>query len=307
MLHSKEEDMATSAIFIGGPLYASSGCVIPNLRSSGFNQVFGWAGLTASGDITYSYGTLVSNGVYVDTTNFATQLEALKTSPTSVSEIQFMLGGYGSNEFPDIKALIFPSPDDYPNNPQIGPDTILYQNFQALKQALPVDGINFDDETLYDQPTTVAFGQLLNSLGYQVTYNPYMNQSFWIGCLAASEQIAPGLVSGFYLQCYAGGFGNDPAEWIQAVQQAMPPGYDAQALIRPGLWCVNAGANCQAGPDSRCPDNIQSTYAGWKSSGIQYGWLWLWDDMISCLNSNVCSGNSMTPAAYASAVVNGLS
>ena len=32
--------------------------------------------------------------------------------------------------------------------------------------------------SLYDQPTTVAFSQMLNTLGYQVTFCPYTNVSF---------------------------------------------------------------------------------------------------------------------------------
>jgi hypothetical protein len=293
---------ATTAISIGGPLYSGGSSVIDDLKASGFNQVFGWAGLTSSGDITYAGSTLVSQGKYIDTSGFQAQLEALKQAPTAVNNLQFMLGGWGSSIFPDIKALIFPSPGDYPDNPQIGSDTTLYQNFQALKNAIPIDGINFDDETLYDQPTTVAFGQLLNSLGYQVTYNPYTDTSFWVNCLYASDQLAPGLVSGFYLQCYAGGTGNDPEDWIEAVAKKMGSGFDAASVIRPGLWCRN-GAGCA---DGQCPDSISQSFAGWVSDGIQYGWIWLWDDIHSCVDSGVCSG-SMGSAAYAQAIVNGLS
>jgi hypothetical protein len=194
---------------------------------------------------------------------------------------------------------------DYPHNPQIGPDTVLYQNFQALKNAFPIDGINFDDETLYNQPTTVAFGQLLNSLDYQVTYNPYADteMTFWTGCLAASDKIAKGLVSGFYLQCYAGGTGNNPEEWIKAVQNAMGRDFDAAAMVRPGLWCSNNPPSCAEG---QCPASIASSYASWKGYGIQYGWIWLWDDIYKCMSSGACSG-SMDTAAYASAIMQGLS
>lgn len=297
--------MATvnSAIFIGGPLYNGGSSVIQDLAGSGFTQVFGWSGIDASGDIVYAGQTLVSQGQYVDTSGFAQEMVNLKTPPSSVVNLQFMLGGWDSQNFPSIKALIFPTKADYPDNPQIGPTTVLYQNFDALKKALPIDGINFDDETLYDQPTTVAFGQLLNSLGYQVTYNPYRNTSFWVNCLEASEEIATGLVSGFYLQCYAGGSSNTPGPWIKAVQNKMGPDYDAAALIKPGLWCAN-GPNCDQG---QCPSSIESTFANWKSTGITTGWIWLWDDINSCESSGGCNGEPMDTAAYATAVANGLS
>ena len=46
-----------------------------------------------------------------------------------MTRLRFMPGGWGSSTFPNIKALI-----DSQGN---GPDSILYRNYAALKQAIP--------------------------------------------------------------------------------------------------------------------------------------------------------------------------
>jgi hypothetical protein len=110
-----------------------------------------------------------------------------------------------------------------------------------------IDGIDFDDEDLFDADTTVAFAQMLHELGYDVTFCPYMMTDYWVGCLKRLNDQTPGLVTAFNLQCYAGGEGNDPGTWIKAVQEAMWPNFDAAGFVLPGLSCANEPPDCQAG------------------------------------------------------------
>ena len=55
---------------------------------------------------------------------------------------------------------------------------------------------DFDDETLYDVPTTVKFGQMLSSIGYKVTLCPYTNPTFWQNVY---NQLGSSIVDAVYL------------------------------------------------------------------------------------------------------------
>ncbi|MBD8889965.1 lysyl endopeptidase [Roseibium litorale] len=297
-----------SAIYGGGPFYTGGQAVIDDLKASQFTTVVAWAmHIQANADLVFNDPTnvLVQNGAYAGDPAWPGLLADLKQGQTSVNRLIFSVGGWGVQDFPNLKQLIFPSPSDYPNNPQTGTGTVLYQNFAALKAAIPtIDAIDFDDETLYDEPTTIAFANMLYAIGFNVTFCPYTNTSFWTNCLKALNTATPGLVTGFNLQCYAGGAGNDPSSWISAIQTAMGSGFDAAGFVFPGLWCIN-GNGCSQG---QCPSSIQSTFAGWKSTGIGGGFIWLYDDIQKCEGSGACGGGvAMGSQAYADAIINGLS
>jgi hypothetical protein len=189
---------------------------------------------------------------------------------------------------------------------------MIYNNFQALLEALPsIDGIDFDNEDVYDGPTVVDFALMLQSIGCpQVTFCPYCLPDTWAGWLRAIDTTSPGLVTGFNLQCYGGGQGNDPQTWITAIQKVMGNAFDAKGFVFPGLWCVHrhqGSTVCFAGDDSVCPATVMSTIQGWQPEGIQGGWIYLYDAIQQCVNSNLCgAGVAMDAAAYAGAIVAGL-
>jgi hypothetical protein len=282
-------------IYGGGPLYTGGQSVIDDLRASGFTTIIAWAlHVSSAGDLSFNDTKIVSNGEYVGDPEWPGLLAGLESPPTSVNRLLFSVGGWGVDDFQNIQQLM--------NSQGTGPNSILYRNFQALKSTIPaVDAIDFDDESLYDGQTTTRFSMLLHELGLNVTFCPYTEQDFWTACLKKLNTGVPGLVQAFNLQCYAGGEGNTPGPWIDAVQQAMGPDFDAAGFVFPGLWCSN-GDGCQEG---QCPDSIESTIAGWSDTHIQGGWIWLLDDVYKCENSAVCSG-PMGTAAYAQAIVSGL-
>jgi hypothetical protein len=284
-----------SAIYGGGPFYSGGTAVIDDVKSSGFTTVVAWAvHVQANGDLVFNDPPIVSNGQYVGDPTWPSNLAGLKQGATSVNRLLFSIGGWGVGDFPNIQALI--------QQQGTGPSSILYQNFQALKSAIPtIDGIDLDDETLYDAATTVQFSQMLNALGFEVTFCPYTMTSFWVDCLYTLNTQTPGLVSGFNLQCYAGGGSNTPQPWIAAIAQQMGSTFPAASFVYPGLWCRN-GDGCAAGS---CPADITSQFAAWQSSGIQGGFIWLYDDIQKCSNSGACSGR-MDSAAYAAAIAEGL-
>lgn len=297
-----------TAIYGGGPLYTGGDSVINDLKGSGFTTVIAcFMHIESNGDFVFNNATdlLISEGEYVGNPVWPAQMYSLKEGTTSVNRILFSIGGWETADFPNIKALIFAEPGSYPNHPDIGPNSILYRNFQALKTAIPsIDGIDLDDEDLYDEPTTIAFSQLLHNLGYQVTFCPFQQLNFWVDCLYRLNEQTPNLVTGFNLQCYSGGGRNNPATWIQAIQAKMGPNFDAPGFVFPGLWCKN-GDTCESG---QCPtgfNSIANRFNEWQSTGIQGGFIWLYDDILHCESSGVCPG-PMNTAAYASAITQGL-
>ena len=191
----------------GNDFYTFTGSsAVSGLKNSGWNGLIMFAiSVQPNGDITYSGNTLVTGGQYVGDPNWGANVASLKAPPTTVYRYEVCVGGWGDNSFGNIENLIASQGN--------GSGSILYQNFQALKNACPgIDAINFDDEQTYDINSATSFGQMLNGLGYQVSLVPYTQQSFWV-------QLKNNLGSGcdlVYLQCYQGGAGNDPGQWDSA-------------------------------------------------------------------------------------------
>ncbi len=284
----------TTSIYGGGPFYSGGEAVIDDLKGSGFTTVVAWAvHVNQNGDLIFNDPTIVSDGKYVGDSGWPSRLANLKQGG-SVNRLLFSIGGWGVQDFPNIQSLI--------QSQGTGPGSILYKSFAALKSEIPtIDGIDLDDETLYDQSTTVQFSQMLNTLGYMVTFCPYTDTDFWVNCLYELNSKNPNAVTGFNLQCYAGGAGNDPQTWISAIQDKMESDFDAEWFVFPGLWCRH-GNRCVEGD---CPDDITRQFAAWKPEGMRGGFIWLYDDIQKCEDSGVCPG-SMKTAAYAGAVVKGL-
>jgi hypothetical protein len=267
---------ARSAVFGGGPFYSGGTSVMNNLRSSGFDTVILWTiHVRTNGDFWLNDQRVVVGGSYVGNAAWPGQLATLKQAPTSVNRIEVGLGSFGVDDFQVIRGLIAAQ--------GTGPTSILYRNFQAIKNATRADAVNFDDESLYDVNTTVRLGVMLADLGYRVTLCPYTNTGFWASVRSQINSQRPGAVDRVYLQAYAGGSGNDPASW-----NAVFGGFK----VDPGLWCRH-GSGCTQGDT---PSSVQSRMAAWRrSAGIPGGFMWLYDDMQRCSSQG-------TPAQYASAI-----
>ncbi len=264
---------ASSAVFGGGPFYSGGAGVMNTLRSSGFTTIILWCIHVdaTTGNLILNDQLVVVNGAYVGNAAWPGQLATLKVAPTSVNRIEVSVGSWGVNDFQSVQILM--------NAQGTNTGSILYRNFQALRIATGADAVDFDDETLYDVATTVKFGQMLSSIGYRVTLCPYMNPGFWQSVYAQLGS----KVDAVYLQCYAGGAGNDPATWN---------GYFAGLKVIPGLWCSH-GTGCA---DGNNPGSVAGQMLAWKNSAdVAGGFMWLYDDMLSCASQG-------TPAAYAAAI-----
>lgn len=268
---------AESAIYGGGPFYSGGTPVMDDLRASGFTTVMLWSiHVDADGDLHINDQPLIEDGTYVGpNTSWSAELATLKQPPTSVDRIEVSIGAGGTTDFESIRTLVNGSGP----GSGTGPDSILYRNFQLLKQITGADAANFDDESAYDLASATAFGQMLSGLGYKITFAPYTNRSFW----TSLKTNLGSAVDKIYLQDYAGGTGNDPAQWSSAL--GMP--------VIPGLWSKN-GTGCSAGD---APATVNSKMAAWKTSAnIPGGFMWLYDDIEKC------SAPGRTTADYANAI-----
>lgn len=258
----------TSGIFGGGPFYKNAASNINEIKSSGFTEAIVWnIEVKSNGDLNFNGEfPLCSGGVYIGGqthSDFASNMAALKTG--TIKRITFSVGSSNVGDWQDVKALVAAQ--------GTGSSSILYQNFQALKAAIPsVDAIDFDDENSYDSSSTVQFAVMLGHLGYHVALDAYTNASYWTGVASSVNSQLPGTVDSVHLQAYAGGAGNNPCS-----------GWNFGAVpVFPGLW-----------DEDDTPSQVQSTLSGWKAEcGISGGFMWLYDDFV---------GNGLA-AQYATAI-----
>lgn len=265
-----------AVIYGGGPFYSGGTPVMNSLRNSGFTTVVLWTiHVHSNGDLYFNNTLIVSNGAYVGSAAWPGQLATLLQAPTSVNRIEVSVGSAGVNDWGTIDQLIA--------SQGTGTGSILYKNFSALRAATGAVAINSDDEEDYNLSGAEAFAQMILGMGYSAfTIVPYTNQSYW----AQLKSDLGSSMDRVYLQDYAGGTGNSPAQWSQALG----------ITVMPGLWSKN-GPGCSSG-DS--PSQVQKQMAAWKRSAhITGGFMWLYDDIRQCHRHG-------TAYDYAHAILNGL-
>jgi fructan beta-fructosidase len=204
-------------------------------KASGFTTLVAFAmHVDADGTLEIGGGPVCSNGVYIGPSNWVALVNTLKTSPTTVNRYEVGIGGWLDTSYDNVKSLV--------QSQGAGPGSILFRNFQALKNAVPgIDAINDDDEKTYDLGSTVSFANMLGSLGYKFTTAPYTAQSFWVylnNSITNCDYI--------YLQCYSGGAGNDPTQWNTAFGNGVKvvPGQESSAASPSTFrnWYLQTGA-----------------------------------------------------------------
>lgn len=259
---------STSSLFGGGPFYINATNNISEIKSSGFTEVVVWnIEVKTNGDLNFNGEfPLVSGGAYIGNqthADFASNMALLKTG--TVNRITFSVGSSNVGDWQDVKALV--------QAQGTGSSSILYQNFQALKAAIPaVDAIDFDDENSFDQSSTVQFAVMLGQLGYHVALDTFDNASYWQGVSSSTNAQLPGTVDSVHLQTYAGGSGNNPCSgW----------GFGS-VPVWPGFWD-------QDDTPSQVAGEVASDHSQCGTSGA---FIWIYDDFV---------GNGLA-AQYASAI-----
>jgi len=255
------------------------------VTQSGFTDLILWTlHVDSDGTLVYNNTVIVRDGVFAFTFSYLRELVRAVKQNSTVQRVLFSIGSWGVPDFTNIGTLL-----STPSG-----KLALGRNFAALATALEIDGYDFDNEDQFEttQPvvdltTMLAGGD--NSM--IVTYCPFGDKQFWTKCLqdvwAVNQQngVAQS-VRWWNLQCYAGGGGNLPQQWVQAVQAA-DAGVTSAAFIVPGLDTSNGTSG------------VQTTFSGWATSdpGITGGFIW---------NSGAIFASGSSPAAYASAITAGL-
>ena len=245
----------------GGPVYKHIPVNLKELRNAGFNELIVWSvEVNSVGDLNLNGEfPLTSSGAYIGNQtwpDFRADLNKIRRGGL-VTRITLSIGSSNYGDWENIKALI--------DSQGTGKNSILYKDFKALKKALPLDAIDFDDENGYDSSSTIAFAVMLAKLGYHVTMNPYTNASYWTSVVSQINTQSPGAVDGIHLQTFAGGQGNSPcaSEWDFG---GVP--------VYPGL------SDQTSAPPYKTPAEAKAALAAWrKQCGITGGWLWIFDQI----------------------------
>jgi hypothetical protein len=262
-----------TGIFGGGPFYKNAANNITEIENSGFTEAIVWSvEVSSTGDLNFNGEfPLTSGGVYVGDQyypDFAADMSQLKQG--TVKRVTFSIGSSNYGDWEDITALV--------NSQGTGSTSILYQDFAALKAAIPaLDAIDFDDENSFNSATTIEFGVMLGQLGYHVMPDAFDDSSYWTNVVSQINSQLPGTADGVHLQAYAGGSGNNPCS-----------GWNFGTVpVFPGLW-----------DQVDTPSQVQSIMTGWHSQcGILGGFMWLYDDFV---------GTGLA-AQYAAAINNAVS
>jgi hypothetical protein len=243
----------------GGPVYKHITKNINELKNSGFNELIVWSvEVNTVGDLNLngefpltSAGAYIGNQTYPD---FPADLAKIKKG--TVTRVTLSVGSSNYGDWEDIKALV--------DSQGTGPTSILYKDFAALKAALPIDAVDFDDENSYDSASTIKFAVMLGKLGYKVTMNPYTNNDYWTSVVSAINTKRAGTVDGIHLQTFAGGDGNNPCSGWDFGNVPVYPGISDQPSAPPYLT----------------PAQTKVAMKGWNTQcGTNGGWVWIFDQI----------------------------
>ena len=232
---------APNAVFGREELFTLNSGNISALKSSGFTTVILFVvDVESNGDLNYNGDHLiVSNGSYIGDSGWPSRLAALKTPPSSIVRLEVCTGGAGAPSWTNIKNLIA--------SQGTGSGSILYRNFQTLKNTLGIDAICNDDEVQFDSGSAAQFNNMISSLGMKNTLCPYNNPGYWQSVFQNSR------IDRIYLQCYDGGAGNDPGTWS---------GYFGGFPVDPGDW------------NSDSQSTVRSKMSSWGNEGVKGGFMW---------------------------------
>jgi len=295
-------------LYAGGPLGPTE--IAQNLSAT---QQAGWTTIILSlfhignpnnvgqqwGDIIFNGSPqVVTQGSYVADPAWPNNVAKLKQAG-SVTNIYASFGGGGPVvDFGTIQTI-------YNNNHNSFCGTMLEQNFQVLRKTFPaIDGIDMDCEETYDQPSFVAFCEMLIGMGFAITFCPYDQGeiSFWTNSLAALEKTNPGAVKWWNLQCYDGGTGNHPQTWAKAITAALPE-FSTNGFIVAGDWSRWYGQNWEGD----CPPSVTSLISSFSSEAcLGGGFIWNLDQILTYGPQPAACGSVITMADYVNAIKNGM-
>lgn len=258
-------------------------------------DVNGQIGLNDANDI-------ITDGVYKNDENWLKDLADLLNGGT-IETLLASFGGGGVGDFNNIKNI-------YEANGNSFNGTTLEKNFKEFIVKFPfVSNIDMDCEDKYDQPSFVAFCEMVIDAGFGVTFCPYDTRymDFWTGSLAALNISRPNAVKYWNLQCYDGGGGNTVTEWVTGIKKAIPT-FDTTNFIHTSDWVRFWDDNkYQQRWRGDCPPEIQKHLKGFASDpSVGGSFIWTLDAIYEYAESlkkhpdpNNCGAISQTDVVNA--------
>jgi hypothetical protein len=236
--------------------------------------------IDASGNLGINDTMITNNGTYTGNPDWPGQLQQLLKGPgTTITTLEASIGGWDVKDFANVKTI-------YQKNNKSFAGTLLQKTFQMFFTTFPtIRLIDMDMENTYDQESFVAFCQMLIQIGFGITFCPYTEQGFWTNSLAALNKSNPGAVKWWNLQCYAGGGGNDPKNWADAISKAIP-GFNTKGFILASDWSRNL-AQPEKDPstwywEGDCPPAMQTLLAQYaKEPSVSGAFLWNIDQILN--------------------------
>ena len=198
-----------------------------------------------------------------------------------ITQIYASFGGGGVEDYRSLRNIYVSNGNSFAGTP-------LERNFQLFRENCPaIDGIDMDCEETYDPGLVRRLLRDARGHGFRADLLPICRSvSFWTGALASLNSSAPGSVKWWNLQCYDGGYGNDPAQWAAAIRDAIP-GFATDGFILAGDW------------NDDNPAQVETLFAGFAAEpSVGGGFIWN-------MNSILTGGGSM--ADYVAAIRDGLS
>ncbi len=252
-------------ILYGRGLYPGDDSTYALINNSGFNTiVVSSFYLKANGDVYAgdSRNPIIHDGHYVGDKEWLKRLATLKKK----ARVEFLLEGRWYNQPPNTFDFIRHWADSTEN----GLNDTLYHICKVFKEDLGADALCIDDESVYDSPSIIKLGTVMQKLGMHMTLCPFTKGEYWKAILDGSQ---PGLIDGVYLQCYDGGTGNTPAPWVQMLGGAVP--------VYPIFLCRGSFGTCGQSHGSVPVDSIKVMMTDFKKAypGLNGGAIWQMADI----------------------------
>jgi hypothetical protein len=300
----------TNLTMFGRGLYPGDDETFQQLKASGFTTIIlSSFYIHADGDV-YSgddkNNPIIHDGQYVGDKEWLKRVAALKQSPTSITRIEFLLEGRWFNQPPSTFDFIQDWLDTTKVLPSIvsgtGMNSTLYKITKVLKDAIGVDAICIDDESVYNSTSIIRYGEMISKLNMRMTLCPFKNPTYWKDVITGSQR---GLIDAIYLQCYDGGRRNTPGQWQKNLATNIP--------VYPIFLCRGAFSTCSTTHNSLTTDEIKNTMLRFKQDYPEMTGAAIWQmadvkNYISmdCAGQYPESGKASTVSEYLNQLKNSL-
>jgi hypothetical protein len=282
-------------------IYPGDDATFDTLRNSGFTTVILSSfyihdnGDVYSGD---SHSPIIHNGQYIGDPAWLKRVASLKKRPGAVTRIEILLEGRWYNQPPNTYDFIRDWSDPAAAVPGIvtGTDanSTLYALSKVFKDAIGVDAVCIDDESVYNSVSIVRYGAMLKKLGMHMTLCPFAKPEYWAAIMSGSEK---GLIDGSYLQCYDGGTKNTPGPWVKALGDALP--------VYPIFLCRGSFSTCGTSHNSKTTAEIGAEMQRFKTGypGMSGAAIWQMADIkgyvrMNCAVKDPSSGDAVSAGQF---------